>query len=85
MEMRLASLLCVNLKGAGDKLESSNPFLVQVPDSAILDCPASTADSVSGKDFLNPVDDKTVYYAVKSIEMLVCSGAYELPELMNFT
>ena len=35
-------------------------IIMQVPDSAILDCP-STPD-FTGKDFLNPADDKTVYY-----------------------
>ena len=35
-------------------------IIVQVPDSAILDCPSTT--DFTGKDFMNPADDKTVYY-----------------------
>ena len=35
-------------------------IIMQVPDSAILDCPSTT--DFTGKDFLNPADDKTVYY-----------------------
>ena len=34
-------------------------IVVQVLDSAILDCPSIT--EFTGKDFLNPADDKTVY------------------------
>ena len=34
-------------------------IVVQVLDSAILDCPSTT--EFTGKDFLNPADDKTVY------------------------
>ena len=35
-------------------------IVVQVLDSAILDCPSTT--EFTGKDFLNPADDKTVYH-----------------------